>query len=249
MHKLDIRQEIIDRVMTRRGRLHLFDAFDPARTALVVIDMQDTFCAPDSPAEVPVSRDIVEPINALTRILRPLGVKVIWVLHANTRSGLRSDWEMFFNHIVAGDVRERTIDSLAPGRQSVWQGLEQGNDDITIFKNRYSALIHGSSQLEPMLRNFGMDTLLIAGTKTNVCCEATARDAMMLDFRVVMVKDCCAALSDEEHRATLETFIQQFGDVMDSEEVLARMKGVNVGGQEPGQAIAKAVDFKNKKLQ
>ena len=223
MHKVAIRQEIIDRVMARRGKLHLFDVLDPARTALLVIDMQETFCAPDSPAEVPVSREIVAPINQLTRQLRPLGVKVIWVLHANTRHGERSDWEMFFNNIVAGDVRLRTIDSLSPGRQSVWKDLEQGNDDLIIFKNRYSALIHGASQLEPMLRNFGIDTLLIAGTKTNVCCEATARDAMMLDFRTIMLSDCCAALSDDEHRATLETFIQQFGDVMTGEEVLSRM--------------------------
>lgn len=223
MHDVTIRQEILDRVLARRGRVHLFDTFDPERTALLVIDMQDTFCAPGSPAEVPVSRAIVDPINALTRRLRPLGAKVIWVLHANTRLGEKSDWEMFFNHIVADDVKLRTIDSLLPGKQSVWSGLEQGNNDLTIFKNRYSALIHGSSQLEPVLRNFGIDTLLIAGTKTNVCCEATARDAMMLDFRTVMVSDCCAALSDDEHRATLETFIQQFGDVMTADDILRRM--------------------------
>jgi ureidoacrylate peracid hydrolase len=44
---------------------------------------------------------------------------------------------------------------------------------------------------------------------------------MMLDFKTVMLSDCCAALSDDEHRATLETFIQQFGDVMTGDEVLA----------------------------
>lgn len=224
MHPVSIRQHIIDRIMARRGKVHLFDSFDPARTALVVIDMQDTFCAPGSPAEVPVSRSIVAPINDLARRLRPFGAKIIWVLHANMRRGDTSDWEMFFNHIVADDVRLKTIDSLIPGRQSVWSGLEQGNDDIVILKNRYSALIHGSSQLEPTLRNFGIDTLLIAGTKTNVCCEATARDAMMLDFRTVMVSDCCAALSDDEHLATLETFIQQFGDVMTADEVVERMQ-------------------------
>jgi ureidoacrylate peracid hydrolase len=49
---------------------------------------------------------------------------------------------------------------------------------------------------------------------------------MMLDFKVVMVEDCCAALSDEEHRAALETIIQQFGDVMTSDEVIACL---NVG--------------------
>ena len=226
MHKLGVRQEIIDRVMARRGRYHVFDSFDPARTALLVIDMQETFCAPDSPAEVPVSRSIVEPINRLAHALRARSAAVVWILHANTLHGEKSDWEMFFNHIVADDVRLRTIDSLLPGCQSVWSGLEQGNDDLTVFKNRYSALIHGSSQLEPLMRNLGIDTLLIAGTKTNVCCEATARDAMMLDFRTVIVSDCCAALSDEEHRATLETFIQQFGDVMTADEVLERMPSI-----------------------
>ena len=114
--------------------------------------------------------------------------------------------------------------SLTPGRQSVWHELETAPDDVTLIKNRYSAMISGASTLEPMLRNYGIDTLLIAGTKTNVCCESTARDAMMLDFKVVMVSDCCAALSDEEHLATLETFIQQFGDVMSAAEVLDRLK-------------------------
>jgi ureidoacrylate peracid hydrolase len=226
MHKLGVRQVIVDRVMARRGRYHIFDSFDPARTALLVIDMQDTFCAPGSPAEVAVSRSIVEPINRLARALRSRGAKVVCILHANRRHSEKSDWEMFFNHIVADDVRLRIIDSLLPGRQSVWSGLEQANDDLTVFKNRYSALIHGSSQLEPLMRNLGIDTLLIAGTKTNVCCEATARDAMMLDFRTVIVSDCCAALSDEEHRATLETFIQQFGDVMCTDEVLERMPAI-----------------------
>jgi ureidoacrylate peracid hydrolase len=224
MHNVSIRQEIIDRVVARRGRLHWFDTLDPKRTALVVIDMQGTFCAPGGPAEVAVSRTIVDPINKLTRQLRPLGVPVIWVLHANTHSNGKSDWEVFFNHVVADDVRIRTIESLAPGRQTVWSGLEQGNDDITVIKNRYSALVPGASSLERVLRNLGVDTLLIAGTKTNVCCESTARDAMMLDFKVVMLSDCTAALSDDEHRAALETIIQQFGDVMTSDEAVEKIK-------------------------
>jgi ureidoacrylate peracid hydrolase len=221
MHDVRIRQEIIDRVVARRGRVHWFDTLDPARTALVVIDMQNTFCQPGAPAEVPVSRAIVPAINRLSRALRTRGVPVIWVLHANTHREGRSDWEVFFNHVVADQVRTRTIESLAPGRQAVWEELETAPEDVTVIKNRYSALISGSSSLERVLRNLGIDTLLIAGTKTNVCCEATARDAMMLDFKVVMLTDCCAALSDDEHRATLETMIQQFGDVMSGDEALA----------------------------
>lgn len=220
MHDVKIRQEIIDRLMARRGRVSWFDSLNPARTALVVIDMQNTFCEPGSPAEVPVSRDIVPNINVLTDSLRERGVQIIWVLHANAHFSEKSDWNLFFNHVVADNVRERTIASLAPERQSVWQDLTTSKQDIEVIKNRYSALISGSSNLEQILRNLGIDTVLIAGTKTNVCCEATARDAMMLDFKVVMVSDCCAALSDDEHRATLETIIQQFGDVLETQDVL-----------------------------
>ncbi len=130
---------------------------------------------------------------------------------------------MFFNNVVADDVRNRTMISLMPEKQHVWPELVTSTEDVIVIKNRYSAFISGSSSLEPMLRNYGIDTILIAGTKTNVCCESSARDAMMLDFKVVMVSDCCAALSNEEHLATLETFTQQFGDVMTWKEVIDRI--------------------------
>ena len=226
MHNVTVRKEIIDRVLQRRGRYHLFDRLEPTRTALLVIDMQNTFCAPGGPAEVPTSRDIVEPINSLTTDLRNLGVPVIWILHANNRIGGKSDWELFFNTIVADEVRERTLESLTADKQSVWTELRTAPTDQTVLKNRYSAFIPGSSSLERMLRGMGIDTVLVAGTKTNVCCESTARDAMMLDFKVVMVEDCCAALSDDEHRGALENIIQQFGDVMTSDEVLVRLRQV-----------------------
>jgi ureidoacrylate peracid hydrolase len=224
MHKVNVRQEIVDRVLARRGRYHWFEELDPHRTALVIIDMQELFCAPGAPAEVPGSRDIVEPINKLAGELRNIGVPVIWVLHANSQSGGRSDWELFFNYIVADEVREKTKQSLEPGRQQVWSGLTVDGADTKVIKNRYSALIPGSSSLERLLRSLDIDTVLVAGTKTNICCEATARDAMMLDFKVVMVSDCCAALSDDEHRAALENMIQQFGDVMTGDEVLERLR-------------------------
>ena len=206
MHDVEIRHEI--------------------KTACVVIDMQTTFVAEGSRAEVPKSRDICDNINALAAEARELGVKVIWVTHANTGDGTKSDWPGFIDNFVAEDVRQRTIESLRPDGegQRVWHALEVDDKDLTLQKNRYSALIAGSSSLERVLRGYGIENLLVAGTKTNVCCEATGRDAMMLDFNVVMVSDCLAALSDDEHRATLETFIQQFGDVMDHREVLVVLR-------------------------
>ena len=224
MHSATVRKEIADRVLQRRGRYHLFDRLDPTRTALIVIDMQSAFCAPGAPAEVPASRGIIASINRLTAELRAMNVPVIWVLHANERIGAKSDWELFFNTIVADEVRDKMLDSLTAANQRVWEALVTEPADRTVLKNRYSAFIPGSSALERVLRGTGIDTLLVAGTKTNVCCESTARDAMMLDFKVVLVEDCCAALSDDEHRSALENVIQQFGDVMTADEVLIRLR-------------------------
>lgn len=226
MHSVTVRKEIVERVLQRRGRYHLFDCLDPAHTALVVIDMQSAFCAPGSPAEVPTSCGIVDPINGLTAELRSFGVPIIWMLHANTRIGSRSDWELFFNTMVADEIRERTLKCLSE-KQTVWSGLITSPADLTLLKNRYSALIPGASALERTLRGMGIDTILIAGTKTNVCCESTARDAMMLDFKVIIVEDCCAALSDSEHQGALENIIQQFGDVMTTDEVVVRLRQFN----------------------
>lgn len=223
VHNISIRQEIIDRVLARRGRVHLFEEFLANETAMVIVDMQGTFVAEGSPAEVPAARGIVQNIAATATALRDKGGLIVWVTHANSAVGSGSDWDGFFNVFVADEVRAQTIASLAqnsPDTQ-IWHEFSIAEGDVHIFKNRYSALIHGSSSLERVLRSRGIKNLLIAGTKTNVCCEATARDAMMLDFNVVMLSDCTAALSDDEHRATLETFIQQFGDVRTGMEAAA----------------------------
>ena len=221
MHRAAIRPEIAERVVARRGKLHLFDKLDAKRTALLVIDMQNAFVAPGSPIEVPAARGIVAPINRLAAALRARGVPVIWVMHENQKGG--RDWAGFFDAFVAPGKREQAAAALEAGArlQALWPQLDAAPGDLRVAKNRYSAFIGKSSALEGLLRQKSLDTLLIAGTKTNVCCECTARDAMMLDFKVVLLSDCTAALSDEEQRATLENVIQQFGDVRTADEALA----------------------------
>jgi len=224
MHKVGVREHIVERVMARRKKYHWFTELDASKTALVVIDMQNTFCEPNSPAEVPQSREIVDPINKFAKSFREKGGQVVWVLHANSQMGDKSDWELFFNNVVSAEVKTRTMASLSPDKQKVWKDLTVDEKDITIIKNRYSALISGSSSLERVLRNLGIDTILIAGTKTNICCESTARDGIDVRFKIVMVEDCCAALSDDEHQAALESIIQQFGDVRTSDSLLEILK-------------------------
>ena len=224
MHAASIRKEITERVLARRGKLHLYDRLEARRTALLVIDMQNAFVAQGAPVEVPMAREIVPAINRLAAELRKLRVPVIWVCHQNQADG--RDWERFFGGFVSPQDRARAARALSAGDplQRLYGELNVAPGDLATTKNRYSALIGQSSDLGSMLKQRNIDTLLIAGTKTNVCCECTARDAMMLDYKVVMLSDCTAALSDQEHLATLENVIQQFGDVMTADEVLHILK-------------------------
>ena len=102
--------------------------------------------------------------------------------------------------------------------------METDPADLFVAKNRYSAFLPSASELTKELRALGIDTAIIVGTLTNVCCESSARDAAMQDFKTTIVSDANAARSDAEHLATLVTFIQSFGDVRTTDEVIALLR-------------------------
>jgi ureidoacrylate peracid hydrolase len=102
----------------------------------------------------------------------------------------------------------------------LWAGLDVRPDDVIVEKNRFSAFIQGSSNLADVLREQGLDTVLVTGTVTNVCCESTARDAMMLNFKTIMVTDGNAAVTDEDHNASLCAFYLTFGDIMSTDTLV-----------------------------
>jgi ureidoacrylate peracid hydrolase len=106
----------------------------------------------------------------------------------------------------------------------LWPDLDARPEDTRLVKDRYSAFIQGSSDLPSVLRDGGIDFVLIAGTYTNVCCQASAQDAMLLNFRTIMVSDCNAGSSQEAHTAALNNFFQFFGDVLTADEVIARLR-------------------------
>jgi nicotinamidase-related amidase len=96
--------------------------------------------------------------------------------------------------------------------------------DLVVEKNRFSAFIQGSSSLDEQLRAAGIDTVIVTGTVTNTCCESTARDAMMLNYKTVFVSDANACRTDEEHNASLGNIMRIFGDVATTDEVIGRLK-------------------------
>jgi ureidoacrylate peracid hydrolase len=196
--------------------LNRYDSLLGAKTALVVIDLQNAFMLPGMPVEVPTARDIVPNVNKLAAVTRQAGGKVIWVKMC--LEGQSEAWRVFFD----GDPRSATLSELTPGARGfeLHADLDVRGEDAVVVKRRFSAFIQGSSDIERHLREDGIDTVIIVGTLTNVCCESSARDAMMLNYRVVFVSDANAALSDAEHNATLGSILRVFGDVATTSEVI-----------------------------
>ncbi|MFL6797446.1 MAG: isochorismatase family protein [Xanthobacteraceae bacterium] len=222
MHKLSIPQSVVDRAIARRGREHIHDDLDPARTALVVVDMQNAFMLPGVAHSLcPMAEAIVPNINRLAAAVRATGGTVVWVSTTFTEEALES-WSTYFA-MVTPQLRAQRIKALTAGSKGheLWASLDVKKDDFFIEKNRFSAFIDGSSRLAAVLRERALDTLLITGTVTNVCCESTARDAMMLNFKTVMVTDGNAAITDEDHNNALCAFYLTFGDIMPTDMLIA----------------------------
>lgn len=225
MHKVSIPQSVIDRVVARRGREHVFDDLTPETTALVVVDMQNGFMLPEvGHAPCREAHEIVPNINLLASAVRAAGGAVVWIQTAYTDETLTS-WSTLYGMVGPGGTEKRRR-SLSPGGKGyeLFAGLKVEPQDLVVVKNRYSAFIQGSSDLETMLRSRGLDTLLITGTVTNVCCESTARDAMMLNFKTIMVTDGNAANTDDDHNAALSNFYLTFGDIMSTEFAIGCLK-------------------------
>ena len=224
MHKIAISAAALDRMTTRMGKLHPFDVIDPRHTALLVIDMQNFFVKPGHQGEVPLAREIVPNINRLAADLRRRGGHVVWV--RNGTADTRESWSNYHDFLQTPERARRRYDAMEIGADGYeyWHLNDIRPEDAQVTKKRYSAFIHGSSDIERHLRERGIDTLLITGTATNVCCESSARDAMMLNFKVVMVSDGNATHTDDEHNATLSALYGQFADVQTVDEVLQSLE-------------------------
>lgn len=221
MHPNELPTEIIERLRSRRGKLHIFDRIEARRAALVVIDMQHAFVEPGAPSAVATAREIVPNINRVAAALRAAAGTVAWVQATYTREG-PGYWPLFFDYMVTPQLSGRILGALTEGapEHGLWHELDVKPQDLRVRKNRYSAFFPGACELPQRLRERGVDTVLVAGTMTNVCCEASARDAMMDGFKTVVVSDANAARSDAEHLASLATILQFFGDVRTTDEVL-----------------------------
>jgi nicotinamidase-related amidase len=212
LHAWFIEEREYARQESRRGRRHAYESIVPKRTALVVIDMVPFFLD-----ENEYCRGIVPNIRAIAGSLRDAGGTVAWVLPG---MGERSPVAEEFSGPEVAEMFRRS-GGEGPLAQRLWREFEVHPGDLLLEKTASSAFFPGRCELPELLRSRGVDTVLITGTVTNVCCESSARDASTLDFRVIMVADANAARRDRDHNATLYTVYRTFGDVRTTDEVLA----------------------------
>lgn len=227
MHVFNFPANVVERAHARRGRIHVYDQIDPNRTALIVIDMQNAFLSLGAPTEILAAREIVPNINRIATSLRAAGGTVAWV--QMTLNSI-SDWPVFLEHVLGPSQAEALIESLKDGSEGhrLWDALDVRGEDLIVKKNRFSAFLQTACPLMGMLRERDIDTVIIVGTLTSVCSESSARDAVMQDFKTIMVTDGNATRTDEEHAASLIAFITSFGDVRTTQETIALIESKGI---------------------
>jgi ureidoacrylate peracid hydrolase len=217
-------QHVIDRVMEKRGRLNVFDTFNPKKTAFLVIDMQNFFVEGVQPC-----LDIMPDINRLAGKVRDAGGLVVWVVLTVAESvDGPSLWPVYHDNFFTEAKMKAHKAGLTRGSEghAIHKDLDVHEADLISEKTRFSALVQGASDLHEQLQARGIENLLIGGTLTNMCCESTARDAMMIGYKVIMVEDCNASRNDEDHLVGLTSVYQSFSDVRSTDDVIDNVLGL-----------------------
>jgi nicotinamidase-related amidase len=177
---------------------------DSRRTALIVGDMQNDFVKEGGTLVVPGAEETIQPIRALLDLARRSGMKVVFT--QDTHNEGDPEWEIWGEHCREGSWGWQVVDELAPRE-----------DEATVRKPRYDAFY--GTQLEHMLRQWGVDTLIICGTVANICVFYTAAGAAMRWFKVVVAKDCISSFNAFDMEASLSQTASLLGEVVSSGDV------------------------------
>lgn len=176
-------------------------AIDPKHAALLVVDMQSYFQQ--------IARPILENIQNVIQFCRKKDIPIIFTQHGHTDpfsdGGVLREW---WGELILCGTRD-------------WEFIPEikiDSKDTILPKNRYSAFYE--TQLESILQSKGIQELIISGVMTNLCCETTARDAFMRDYRVFFLIDGTATGKEEHHLATLKNLGYGFAILMTCEELI-----------------------------
>jgi ureidoacrylate peracid hydrolase len=224
MHQVKLDSDIVKNALERRGRMRLFETIDPKRTALLVIDMQAGFMTPGTPPEVVGATSVIPNINRISAACRKAGALNVFIQNSINEESKKS-WSNFFDAFWTEEKRAGMFDTFTVGRpgHALHRDIHVEPGDMHINKFRFGTFVEGSSDLHPKLQAKGIDTVIITGCATNICCESTARDAMMMNYKVLFVSDGTATHSDYEHNSTLNAMMLTFADVVTTDDVVKQL--------------------------
>jgi biuret amidohydrolase len=205
------------------------DRIDPAGTAMIVVDMQNDFIAAAAAMETPAARAMVPKLAEALKICRSAGIRVIYTAHVHRRDG--SDMGLFDDMHPPIANRAALVDGT-PGAD-IYPELAPQPGEHVIKKHRYSGFF--GTDLDIVLREWGVDTVIISGTTTENCCHATARDAMFRNYRVVFLSDATATYdypdrgfgsmpNEQVHQATLVILAASTAHVMSVADMAGRLQ-------------------------
>lgn len=191
------------------------------RTALMVVDVQNDYCHPEGAlakggADVSGIPAMVPHLRRILDAARRFGRQVIFVQTIHEDATDSELWKMRASGAMRNVCRPGTW-----GMQ--FYAVAPAPGEIVVHKHKYSGFIN--TRLDSVLRAKKIETLLIAGVSTNVCVESTARDAFMLDYRVLLLEDACASYNSAAHEMTLRNIADYFGSVVATDEVLRVWQG------------------------
>jgi nicotinamidase-related amidase len=181
-------------------------------TALLVIDMQRYFLDPGGQGFTPGGPPILANVKRMIAAFRGRGFPIVYSTHVHRDlaldGGMMAVW--WGDHVMEGTPAAQIHPEIAPA-----------SNDKVIVKHRYSAFYN--TDLDITLRCLGITDLVITGVMTNLCCESTARDAFLRDFRVFFLLDGTGAVNERFHVSTLLNLAYGFAYVTDTEELLGEM--------------------------
>lgn len=191
---------------------------NPPKSALLVIDMQNDFLNPRSPAYTQNARYIISNLQKLIKTARKHKIPVIYTAHCHQNpeidGGMTAQWWPEIKNrqtLVAGSKGAEIIKELAP----------LPNEKI-IYKHRYSAFYN--TDLEIYLRGLSVTDLIVTGIMTGICVESTVRDAFFRDYKVFVIADATAAGEEELHINSLKILAYAFAYVTTTKDILSKIK-------------------------
>jgi len=184
---------------------------NPKKTAVIVVDLLNDFMKEGGSMVLAEGMVVVPPIKQVIEKAKAAGTLIVYVKD-NHRKGV-PDKEFLIRepHCIEGTWGAEIIDELQPL-----------DDDYVIKKRRFSSFFQ--TELDLILRNHDIETLIVVGVVTNICVRSTVHDGFFLGYKCIVPKECVMATSEREQESSLWDIDTHYGWVMSIKEVLSRLE-------------------------